>query len=681
MENRTPESPRLREALLQAKCGHRVHPLHYPKPGGGCSCGKCGPSQWGKHPRLSGWQKQATTDEGIIRGWWQQWPDSNIGLSTGLGSDLLIVDVDMRDGKNGFRDLQELDPQGLGFEGLETPKVRTGSGGAQLYFHWPNGSKLSVDAGISGTAIDFRGIGGNAVAPGSANDRGEYTWILSPDDCEKAECPGWLLTFLSSGKPPGPGESLILQVEADHEALETHPGCGEGQRNALLCRLVGAALASGILPDEVMRQALAWNRRCEPPKPEVGIRKSVNSLIAKEWQALQQKAAGHQAPASPGMATLKPLPMASEMVLVTRKASEIKPRVLQWLWPNHIQLGAVNLIAGPEGKGKSLIAVDIAARTTTGTTWPDGSAAERGRVLYCSAEENIEAVVVPRLLAAGADTTRVEIIDGLGSPSEEGKVIADVDLRKCLPAVHRKLSEEGEPFRLVVWDTFQSCALTTDHKSNTEQKAIIQPLQNIAEELGVAMVCIEHHNRGGLGRGNPDSAILGGGLTRTARVIWHVIEDHENPETKRLFLPGKMNNASKAADLSWRFTFADVERCIEGRQVILPRVEWLEPAGTSIQEAQERANGIGGGPSSQDASDEFHRDCEWLSGFITEPRLFEEVKVGWKAEMFSERTIRRAKAHLCIDSEQRDRKWYWMPPPEIRIGTEVITGPNATEQF
>jgi putative DNA primase/helicase len=668
------QEERLQEAILQAQHGHRVHPCHYITSSGGCSCGKCDASTHGKHPALTGWQKTATTSEAIIRQWWTDEPEANIGLATGPSSDLLIVDIDIRDGKNGFQDLQELDPRGLGFDGIETPKARTGSGGGQLYLLWPDACKLTTGSGIGGKAIDFRGIGGNAIAPGSRNNLGQYEWILSLEDCGKEECPEWLLSFLMTGKaieraPQASG--LILQVE-DELSLEAHPGAEAGNRNGLLCKLVGSALASGIAPDEVIRQALAWNRRCKPPKAEAGIRKSAQALINSEFQKLREKASGSGQQALP---TLKGLPAspAAEMVLITRQASTIKPQVLRWLWPNHIQQGAVNLIAGPEGRGKSLVSVDIAARTSTGSAWPDGSPCERGRVLYCSAEENIEAVIVPRLMAAAADLTRIEIVDGLGSSSDEGKVLSDIDLKKCLPAVYKKLKDigEGEPFRLCIWDTFQSVCLTVDHKSNTEQKAIVQPLQAIADELGVAMICIEHHNRGGLGRGNPDAAILGGGLTRTARVIWHVVEDPESPESIRLFIPGKMNNCSKAEDLGWRFTFEDVERCIAGQQVTLPRVEWLEPAGVTIHEVQAKVNGEASSES-KDGSDEFHRACEWLKGFLTEARPQEEVKAGWKSELLSERTIRRAKAHLLIGSEQRDRKWFWMPSPQVSIGSEII---------
>ncbi len=129
-----------------------------------------------------------------------------------------------------------------------------------------------------------------------------------------------------------------------------------------------------------------------------------------------------------------------------------------------------------------MVAVDIAARTSTGSPGLMARPAKGGSLLH--AEENIEAVLLPSLMAAGADLSRIEIVDGLGSSTDEGKVLSDIDLKKCLPAVYAKLKDigEGEAFRLCIWDTFQSVCLTADHKSNTEQKAIIQPLQAIADE-------------------------------------------------------------------------------------------------------------------------------------------------------------------------------------------------------
>ena len=192
------------------------------------------------------------------------------------------------------------------------------------------------------------------------------------------------------------------------------------------------------------------------------------------------------------------------------------------------------------------------------------------------------------------------------------------------------------------------------------------------------MICIEHHSRGGLaGKGNPDAAILGGGLTRTARVIWHVIEDPESPELIRLFVPGKMNNCSKAQDLSWRFRFADVERSIQGEQVTLPRIEWIEAAGVTIHEVQAKVNGEAG--AGGDAKGQFAAAVEWLREHLTEPTPAAVMEQGFKSEGFSKTTMKRAKDHLVIKSKRNPdgSGWLWMPSPKVTIGGEVIADPMA----
>jgi|GEM_PF-586542 len=673
---------KLQEALRLAQLGYHVFPLHGTTDGR-CDCSRadCSKKEAGKHPtQVSSWTTQATTDPEIIKRWWTNQPNANVAIRTGKVSNILVTDCDINDSGDGFLQLQAIDPEKRSIDDWQTGRAKTGSGGYHLYFACP-AEPLTIASKIDGKNIDLRCNGGYVAAPPSVNGSGAYQWIQHPADGELMECPAWLIEFLKKGggKKSLKNQSAVASADSVptlkfvvEPGLAEHPGASEGDRNSTLCKLVGGELAAGAEPDDVIKQAIAWNARCNPPKAEAGIIKSVQALINSD-SANRTGIASLQA--TPLLLGLQPT-VAGYSILVTRRASDIKPQVLKWLWANHIQLGAVNLIAGPEGRGKSLVAVDIAARTSTGSPWPDGSPCEGGRVLYCSAEENIEAVVVPRLMAAGADLSKIEIVDGLGSSSDAGRVIADVDLKKCLPEVYRKLKEGDEPFRLCIWDTFQSCSLTTNHKENTEQKAIVQPLQAIADELGVAIICIEHHNRAGIGRGNPDAAILGGGLTRTARVIWHVIEDPEDKESTRLFIPGKMNNCSKAEDLGWKFTFAEVERTIEGKQVKLPRIDWLEAAGVTIHEVQERVNSLGDAKSKEDHTDEFHRACEWLKSFLTEARLYDEVKAGWKSEMLSERTIRRAKAHLLIGSEQRSRKWYWLPSPTVSIGAEIIAGPH-----
>jgi len=653
------QNERLQEAILQAQHGHRVHPCHYITKAGACSCGKCDASTHGKHPALIGWQKAATTNEDIIRQWWEDEPEANVGLATGPGSDLLIVDIDVRAGKNGFADLQELDPVSLGFDGLETPKARTGSGGAQLYFRWPRGCKLTTGSGVGGKAIDYRGQGGNAIAPGSRNNLGAYTWILGLDEAMKAECPGWLLKFLetgkapdeSNGKPAAPqnGAGLILQVE-EGPNLETHPGAGEGQRNALLCKLVGAALAAGTAPDEVMRQAIAWNRRCNPAKGEAGIRKSVQSIISKEFETLRARAAAKSSPPVNGIPGSRKLPE-----LITRLSADVEEEELVWLWWNRFLIGHINIIAGDPGLGKSLLAVDAAARVSTGKNWPDGSSCEKGKVIYCTTEDAFSSVVKPRLTAAGADHKQITFVEGVDSHDGEGALFLDEHmhlLEDCLT------KQEGQ-VRLLILDTLQSyVGAETNTSNNASSRRIMTPLKRLAEKHHAAVLCLEHLTKGATPR-NATYRVQGSiAFTGAARSVWIVCKDPQDPQ-RRIVQAGKCNLSPDGEGLGLSYT-------IEG-EVGRPYIVWGE---TNISTPLSQLMGEEQAAGDDEGKSEFHRACEWLTDFLSEPRLQEEIMQGAKSEMIAEKTLRRAKKHLLIGSKKIGTQWHWMPSPQVTIGGE-----------
>jgi len=348
----------------------------------------------------------------------------------------------------------------------------------------------------------------------------------------------------------------------------------------------------------------------------------------------------------------------SRRKLLVRTASAIKPQAVEWLWSSHLQLGALNIVGGPVGKGKSLLAADFAARVSTGRSWPDGTTAPQGRVLYCSAEEDAATTVVPRLMAAGADLEWIDIVDGLGKAGDDPNQALAIDLQEHLPEVEEKLRERGD-YCLCVWDTFQSVSLHTEHKSNTSQKQIAQPLKNLAVEQNLCMLCVEHYSRG-LQPGDVDNAILGPGLVRTARACWHVVEDPDDGQMK-MFLHGKLNNANmNQSDLSWRFRIDEVNLPVDGKNVLVPTIHWVEPISTTVAEVHAiiRDSRSPGRPN-----DEFKRAQQFLLKALKGgPVAQSELKESWEKEDLTKRTIYRAKADLEIASENRGDAWYWSLP-------------------
>ena len=55
------------------------------------------------------------------------------------------------------------------------------------------------------------------------------------------------------------------------------------------------------------------------------------------------------------------------------KASELKPKPINWIWNGWIAGGKFHLLGGVAGTGKTTISLALASSITTGGRFPDGS--------------------------------------------------------------------------------------------------------------------------------------------------------------------------------------------------------------------------------------------------------------------------------------------------------------------
>jgi hypothetical protein len=247
-----------RAAEVYAAFGVPVVAMHAPRPGGGCTCragSAC--SEAGKHPRLTAWQRLASTDPATVRGWWRRWPDANLGVGTGRRFD--VLDLDGVQGVEALRAVLSIAPWEH-----PGPVARSGAGGWHLlYAPTGLGNRVKLLPGV-----DWRGRGGLVVAPPSRHASGGcYRW-LRPLTGVLPEVPARLRRLLApppatrATLPPAPtaagrggGYAAVALARERAAVAAARPGC----RNATLNRAafnLGQLVAAGLLDAEQVRGVL-----------------------------------------------------------------------------------------------------------------------------------------------------------------------------------------------------------------------------------------------------------------------------------------------------------------------------------------------------------------------------------------------------------------------------------------
>lgn len=204
-----------------------------------------------------------------VQEWYKHWPESNVGIVTGVISGLVVLDIDPK--HDGDISLERL----IRKQGSlpSTLEAVTGSGGRHLYFSHPGGivrNKVGLAPGI-----DLRGDGGCIVAPPSIHASGKaYYWLEGhdPKHADPAPMPEWLLRE-ATGYRKNPGHTL------DYWQKLVKEGITQGARNTTIASLAGHLLWHGVDTDLALELLLCWNReRCRPPLPEEEVVRTVHSI-------------------------------------------------------------------------------------------------------------------------------------------------------------------------------------------------------------------------------------------------------------------------------------------------------------------------------------------------------------------------------------------------------------------
>src|SRR5215211_7069457 len=187
------------------------------------------------------------------------WRWSGVGIVTGPISGVLVLDVD---GPEGEAELQKHGHPA-------TPMARTASGGMHLYFKHP---EHHVRTGIRvAPGLDVKASGGYVVAPPSVGPNGcAYEWIISPQEEELADPPGWLMDLLERSRSKGPAPPVGEHIPP-------------GKRNDTLASLAGSMRRRGMGQGEILGALRVTNeQRCQPPLDDEEVEKIAASMARYE---------------------------------------------------------------------------------------------------------------------------------------------------------------------------------------------------------------------------------------------------------------------------------------------------------------------------------------------------------------------------------------------------------------
>lgn len=254
---------------------------------------------------------------------------------------------------------------------------------------------------------------------------------------------------------------------------------------------------------------------------------------------------------------------------LTVKLSKVTPLRVEWLVKDRIPKRFITIFAGRTGVGKSFVSHDLIAKLSQGQEIPfsGGECFKPGGTLILS-EDSHEYVLVPRLMEAGADLTKIHAMTWkamgayhLGNTDMLGDAVDEVD----------------GGVSLVMIDPPTNFLADTDEHKNSEVRQLVMKVVEWALERDLAVLFILHVNKQ-TGKGiEALNRVMGSvAWVTTARIAHTFCTDPETPG-QCLWVPLKNNLGPLTKALAYRIA--------PSTEHGNAKVEWVAEVDTTADEA------------------------------------------------------------------------------------------------
>ncbi|MDP9026437.1 MAG: AAA family ATPase [Actinomycetota bacterium] len=340
-------------------------------------------------------------------------------------------------------------------------------------------------------------------------------------------------------------------------------------------------------------------------------------------------------------------------------ANTITPKAPSWLWAEKMPVGCLGIAAGRGGEGKSSFALWMAALLSLGLL-PGAHYGTPRDTIIVGGEDSWAHIMVPRLIAAGADLSRIHRLDILTESGTETSPRLPIDINNLEAAIRYARAA------LVVIDPLIS-TISGDSYKAAETRQSLEPLVRVIEATGCAALGILHFSKAAqIHAGN---AINGSTAFRDlARSVFLFARDQE---TDVRVMSQDKNSYARDDGPSLEYTLVSTAVPVEGGVADVGRFEWLGESDQSVRDIMLGAEG------DEDDRSEAERwlmhKLEDLGGSGPAKDILRDAR----RDGFPDRTMQRARKRIADSSKSGfGGAWVWtlnhkdaakapkMPPPQ-----------------